>query len=422
MTDTAEKLPFVTGNSIGKIIWRSFTLFIWFLLLYPGPATLTLAQEQNHKNARQIIIGDTFGRTDIRELKIMTRQGEFAVFDQSKNKPFDVAQPSPDQLVITFKKSEGLKFYNPNRIIYKFYNSERALISALILDRVDVAILENEASASEVEKSNDHILPLPIPMTPNTVKLVCYNNGREQLKSRKVRVALAYAIDHKRIIKKILGNKAHAAKGPFDIDSPLIASGLKTYNYHPKIAIQLLREAGWEDADGDRIRDKDGKPLRFTLYYQKGMTLDEQISRQIKIDLFKVGVDVNPKPLSKREINDRLRSGEFDAVLMGHTFENDFTSFLEFFAADGSENYMLYRSNQFKNYLRFYSEANDPNRKKTLRNSLQHVVNKDQPVNFLYFKWTTHYMINVEKLDNYRDKRGKIRPYEQWILKSLLEK
>ncbi|MFQ6113468.1 MAG: ABC transporter substrate-binding protein [bacterium] len=362
------------------------------------------------------------GRTDVREVKILTSQGYVPLLSVGNEKPFELIKNTPRQLVLQYHLTDSFESNNPNQIVYQFYESERALISALILDEVDFAILENEASALEVRKSNAHFLPLPRQMEPNTVKMICYNNRNDFLKSRKVRQALSYAINRDKIIKRLLGGKAYAAKGPFDSDSPLYTSGLESYSYDPKKAIRLLFEVGIVDSDRDGILDKSGKPLRFSLFYQKGLILDEAISRLIKIDLIKIGVDVNPKPLTKKEINDNLRSGTFEAVLMDHTFENNVQSLEDFFSADGSMNYPGYRSSIFETRSRFYHQTENPGTRKTLIKSMQIVVNEDQPVNFLYFKWNTHYMINIRKLDNYRDSQGNIRPYEEWIIKTEFEK
>lgn len=405
-----------------KRIIVSIRLSLSVFFIYSFFSKSIIAQEDNHRNSHQLVIGDLVGRTDTREMKIHTKEGYVSILGSGNNKPFELIQDTPKQLLVQFHMTNDWKINNPTQVLYKFYETERALISALILDEVDFAILENEVSALEVKKSNDHFLPLPISMVPNRVKLLCYNNRKPFLKMRKVRQALAYAINHDYIINRLLGSKAHLAKGPFDSDSPIYASGLNSYNYHPKKAIQLLKEAGWRDSDGDGILDKSGKQLGFNLFYQKGLSLDEEISRLIKINLIKIGVDVTPKPLSKSKINDQLGAGNFDAILMDYTFNNKIESIIDFFSADGSQNYMGYRSSTLERYLKSYYNTTNPTTKETLLKSMQVVINKDQPVKFLYFKWLTHYMLNIEKFDNYRDKKGNIRPFEEWIIKSLPEK
>ncbi len=416
-----------------KSFFKKIISFLFLLCFTSGTFCLynlniVSAQGVNQKDYRQLVIGDLLGRTDIREIEVFTKFGYVSIFGSENNKPFDLVNSSPAHIELRYNPSYGLNFNNPHSLLYKFYDSERALISALILDEVDFAVLENEVSAREVASSNNHFLPLPLNMTPNTVKLICYNYRNKILKSSKVRIALAYAINHNHIINKIiLGGKANIARGPFDDDSPLYNSGMESYKYSPKSAIELLKMWRWWDSDDDGILDTAGVPFRITLYFQKGLILDEAISRQIRIDLLKIGVDVIPIALTKSEINAHLRSGDFDAVLMDHTFENNIQSLEEFFSAKGAKNYMGYVSRSFENLIRLYHQNNDSDIRQALIKRMQNVLNTEQPVNFLYFKWLTHYMVNVNKFENYRniesrDAMGQIRPFEQWIIKDFVEK
>ena len=142
------------------------------------------------------------------------------------------------------------------------------------------------------------------------------------------------------------------------------------------------------DLAGERLLERS---LVLNLYYQKGLRLDEEISRRIKINLLRVGMQVKPIPLTKIMMNNHLSSGDFEAVLMDYTFEDNVESIADFFSANGSKNYMSYRNRTFENYLKFYYEDEDPVKRKTLLKSMQRVVNVDQPVTFLYFK-----LINCE--------------------------
>lgn len=395
----------------GSLLWCSLHL----LILLPG----AFAQETNHQAERELVIGDLLGRTDIQQLVVPTRNGAYRAIDADDGQPFRIFRRSSNQLVIQFDDAYVPNRANPRTLVFKYYESERALISALVLDEVDVAELENEASAREVNESNPHFLPLPVTITENNVKLICYNHRNPILRSRNTRVALAYAINHGKIIDKILGGKASLARGAFDDDSPLYSSGMTSYKYDPRQAIRLLTDEGWRDTDGDGVLDKNGTPLQLSLLYSKGVRIDNEISRLIKINLLEIGIEIIPKPLSKSQINAHLASGDFDAVLMDHVFEENIESLEAFFSVDGALNYMGYHNHTLENYFKFYHSSPDREKHRTLIRSTQNLINRDQPVTFLYFKWVTHYLINVDKLDNYRDATGNLRPYDEWILEDL---
>ncbi len=385
------------------------------LIMLPGSAISQVG--------RQVVIGDLLGRTDVRNLKVLTSHGLFPVTTEGNGKPFSVFTRSDNRVVLRYHETENSDKVRPNTLIYKFYDTERALITALILEEVDVALLESEESALEVSRSNRHFLPYPLPMQPNTAKLIIYNHQSAPLDNVQIRSAISYGINHDYLIKKILGGKASIARGPFDDSSELYVSGLKSYKYNPRLALRILAEEGWHDSDRDGILDKNGSRLTLTLYYQKGLRIDETISRNIKINLIKLGIDVQPRPLSKRDLNDKLHTGDFQAVLTDHVFMESMESLYEFFAAKGQQNFARYRSRTLENYFRFYAETEEPQGRKTLIQSVQNVVNQDQPITFLYFKWLTHFVVNVEKFDNFRHTegpgRGDVRPFEEWVFRKL---
>ncbi len=372
---------------------------------------------------RQVVLGDLTGRTDYREARILTRQGVLPVTGSGDGKPFSILNFSSRQIVLQFNPSAGLSSLNPNTVKITFFDTERALISALILDEVDAAELESETSAMEVRKSNPHILPLPIPMAPNTVKLIAYNHRRRPFASAGIRQAISYGINHDYIVKKIIRDgKANIARGPFDSDSPLYNPGMNSYKYKPRDALRMLWQRGWRDTNKDGVLDKNGVPFVMELIYQKGARLDEAISRIVKIDLIKLGIDVHPRPLTRQQINDRLATADFDAILLDHVFADNAGSLKDFFSAHGKQNYMGYKSPVLERYVRFFENSRSKARRKTLIKSMQKVINQDQPVTFLYFKWLTHYLVNIERFENFRytegPSRGKIRPFEEWRLRT----
>ena len=107
-----------------------------------------------------------------------------------------------------------------------------------------------------------------------------------------VRKAVAMAIDREAINNDLLLGLTHAPETLWD---PLAASGwvspeIEPWQYDPEAAKALLEEAGWIDADGDGIREKDGEPL--TLVY--GTTIREirqDAQAVIQQQLRDVGID-----------------------------------------------------------------------------------------------------------------------------------
>jgi peptide/nickel transport system substrate-binding protein len=73
---------------------------------------------------------------------------------------------------------------------------------------------------------------------------------------KKVRQAIAYAINKEEIIKGVLLNKGKVATGPFVPQSWAYNEKIVDYEYNPVLAKKLLSESGWADLDNDGILEK----------------------------------------------------------------------------------------------------------------------------------------------------------------------
>jgi peptide/nickel transport system substrate-binding protein len=81
-------------------------------------------------------------------------------------------------------------------------------------------------------------------------------------------------------------------------------------------AKRLLEAAGWRDTDGDGIREKDGKPFRFTLMTNIGNQRRADVSQIVQRMWREVGVDARLQPMELGTVNDRqFRQHDFDVVL-----------------------------------------------------------------------------------------------------------
>lgn len=92
---------------------------------------------------------------------------------------------------------------------------------------------------------------------------------------------------------------------------------LALIEYNPEAAAALLEDAGWVDADGDGIREKDGVPLSFTLYTNEGNGRRTQTGTLIQDQLSQIGVQVNFSTIDFNTLLDIIDSQTFDSVILG---------------------------------------------------------------------------------------------------------
>lgn len=382
-------------------------------------ATCAAAQTQRQAARNTLIIGILSGESDYRLVELATPDGTYQVSGFGNSRPFETIESSASRIVIRLKTQDRDDFAYPNRIEYRFFANERSLVTAIILEEIDYARVDGAASAQEISRASRIYRVQPLPPPRYTVSLIFYNFSNAILRSRSVRQALAYGINRDEIYKRTLSESgADRLRGPFDEDSKIYAPGMKDYDYDPKKAIALLSNDGWRDSDRDNILDRDGQPLRFRLFFPEGLTVEEQMVRQIKIDWLRLGIDVQPIPMAASALNERLKSGDFDAVLQKHRFEETPESLEDFFGDGLGGGQLKYSNPNYNRTLVSSKRLKDSKAQMPSLQRLQLILNEDQPAAFLFSQWNTYYIVNHAKFDNYLNLAGRqIRPFLEWRLR-----
>lgn len=146
-----------------------------------------------------------------------------------------------------------------------------------------------------------------------------FNLSRPQLRDVRVRRALAYATDRDQLITHV----THGVNLPANTDQPTFSwahtDDVRKYPYNPRLAEQLLEQAGWRRrADGLRYRA--GEPLRLVMVGFSGSTTTTEAEQWIRNQWREIGVDLVIRNYS----SDRLyasqaeggieQNGEFDVA------------------------------------------------------------------------------------------------------------
>ncbi len=215
-----------------------------------------------------------------------------------------------------------------------------------------------------------------------------YNLRHPFFSDKRVRQAISYAINKEEIVKVILFGLGVVATGPYKPGTWYYNPNVKRYPYNPEKAKKLLKEAGWEDTDGDGILDKDGRPFRFTVLLNWGNTARLKTAELIQWRLRQVGIDMRIRVLEWATfINEYIDKRRFEAVILGWSTGVDPDQYDIWHSSKTGPkelNFISYRNPEVDRILVEARRTFDLKRRQKLYFRFQEILAEEQPYTFLY--------------------------------------
>lgn len=143
--------------------------------------------------------------------------------------------------------------------------------------------------------------------------------------------------------------------------------------FDPDAAKKLLEDAGWRDNDGDDILERGDEKFIFTLHTWAEA---EDFTVYIQESLRRMGIKMQIQTLDRRVVNQRVESGEFDAVLRG-IWERFYVTFF------GKDSLIGYKNTEVIRFLDTWEKAVTGEESNEAYRKLMPLFQKDHPVTIL---------------------------------------
>lgn len=217
-----------------------------------------------------------------------------------------------------------------------------------------------------------------------------WNNNHTIFKDPRVRQAMTHLIDRKKINQKLDFGLGLIVTGPFFPFSKQYNKSLPPRDYDVKLARALLKEAGWEDHNGDGFLDKDGEVFKFDFLYPSASKASERIATILKEELREVGIQMSITRMEWAAFLDRLDQRKFDATMLGWSspFENDPYQVWDISTADKekSSNFISYKNQKASDLIRKARVEFDEEKRNALYWQFHAMLDADQPYTFMFNK------------------------------------
>lgn len=215
-----------------------------------------------------------------------------------------------------------------------------------------------------------------------------FNLKHPWFKDKKVRQAIAHAIDKEELIKGVRLGMGKPATGPYVPGTWPYNPKVKQYEFNPQKAKQLLSEAGWHDSDGDGVLEKDKKPFEFTILTHTGSSTAVAAASIIQWRLGKVGIKVHIRTIEwSTFINEFLNKGRFETVLLAWGISLDPDQYDIWHSSKTGKqglNYIGYKNAEVDKLLEEGRRTFDIEKRKKAYFRIQEILAEELPYIFLY--------------------------------------
>ncbi|MCK4690623.1 MAG: peptide-binding protein, partial [Desulfuromonadales bacterium] len=215
-----------------------------------------------------------------------------------------------------------------------------------------------------------------------------YNLKRPLFQDKKVRQALAYAINKEEIIEGVLLGYGAAATGPYKPDTWVYNADVPRYDYNPEKARELFQAAGWIDSDGDGVLDKDGRKFAFTIVTNQGNDLRSKTGEIIQRRFKDVGVEVKLRVIEWATfLKEFINPGNFDATILGWTGgpePDQFNIWHSSKIGPRQLNFIGFKNAEVDQLLEEGRRVFSPQQRKAYYDRFQEILAEEQPYTFLY--------------------------------------
>ncbi len=212
----------------------------------------------------------------------------------------------------------------PDRLVYQVIADATTVVQALRTEEIDATAdidpIQFDSLRSNPDLAARYNFHTPLMLTNF---LIYVNTRNPKLSDKRVRKAIAHALDVDEFIKTIFNGQGQRAVGPVHPIADYNNTDLKPLEHSPEKARQLLKEAGWMDTNGNGTADKNinGQLVELDLQYlySAGRKISQDVALLLQQQAKKSGINLVLAPKEFNELIQAQKSGTYELCSGGRS-------------------------------------------------------------------------------------------------------
>jgi peptide/nickel transport system substrate-binding protein len=350
------------------------------------------------------------------EQAVPVTSGPYKIASYTKLKQLELV-PNDKWIRLGSVKEKGTNPYI-EKINIKFINDMDAFSTAFQAKELDVL----HTQSYDWEKYSEMKDVKTYKYTSQYYDFIGFNFNNSIFQDKAVRRAAMAAINRRGIIDKYLLGNAVLTDAPVNPNSWLYDGKDVIGSPRTVDAQNLLKEAGFEDTNNDKVLERkfDDKTqtLRFTLITNSENEFRQKAAQEIKKNLEDVGFAVEIQIMSFEEMKTAIGTKKFDAVLTGYNLSPSQDLSFAFHSSQiiGGKNFMSYSNLNMDNWLyQAYTSTNDDMRKEVF-GKIQQTFRDEVPCISLFFRESAIVVRDKVKGDISPDTINPYRNIQNWFI------
>ncbi|MEW6407578.1 MAG: ABC transporter substrate-binding protein [Patescibacteria group bacterium] len=315
-----------------------------------------------------------------------------------KFKEYQKNEETGEILSFTLSRNENYFDQKPylKEIAFKFYKNSGEVIKAFNQGKIQGIGYIPFSEKNNIKKTKKINFYSPLLSRYYAIFLNYAKNNL--LEDRKIRQALAYSLDRKKIVDEALSAQAEIVNSPILPYHFAFNPKVKKYPHNLKKAKEILRKSGWRKNKDKILEHKQTKKkLEISLVFPSQEEFPK-IAQIIKESWEKLGVEVKLKAQDPQLISEEIiRPRNYQALLFGQLQTHDPDPYL-FWHSDEREdpglNLTSYKNKTIDELLSAARKTKNEKERKKMYFQFQDLIAKNIPAIFLY---SPKYLYGVKK-------------------------